>query len=501
MKNHLLLFPLLLLSHILPAQLVFSTASQRNGVGNDAFDVAEWGEQYLIRTSNESILPYKYYDDFLFAEADGISFYFDSFNPYVRESDITTTDFAVLTDSTAVSLAADSGDVPRVRLTRFNKIRDTLQIRDFNDLSVSPYSLCFASDSVLFFVELPGNDDFIVRSFTGDFDDRYSVPFSEEAAELNFHTAYADVTGNLWVAYERVRIIDGNRVGADQLVAQLAPDGTLAAERSVAGLRRVGLINDGYTHVRPIGQNGIAILEGLSTPDLGCVTSTCEDEGGYLHIYRDQSSPREFYKLDFSPFGMELLPDGNLFVYGATSVFGDDGKGVLFNPTGWPDGNRIHVLNDPYATGQEPIAYNRIYGMDVAANGDLIGTGVIAYGETNRVEESHWLFRMGPGGCFTADCSDLAEDPGNLVPVINLTSDLTINTYPNPFTFQLNFLPAENQTGVPVMVSLRDVTGRLVREGKLGNGLEWSTVDLAPGLYLATFVSGAQRGTVKVVKR
>lgn len=96
---------------------------------------------------------------------------------------------------------------------------------------------------------------------------------------------------------------------------------------------------------------------------------------------------------------------------------------------------------------------------------------------------------------------DLADCQVYLTPVTELTSNQTIKTHPNPFTTQLTFLPSDHQTGNPVTVSLRDITGRLLREGKLGNGLEWNTEDLAPGLYIATFVSGTQRGTVKVVKR
>jgi hypothetical protein len=87
-----------------------------------------------------------------------------------------------------------------------------------------------------------------------------------------------------------------------------------------------------------------------------------------------------------------------------------------------------------------------------------------------------------------------------LTPVTELTPELSIKTHPNPFTNHLNFLPSNDQTGAPVTVSLRDVTGRLLREGKLGSGLEWNTENLAPGLYLAAFVSGDRRETVKLIK-
>jgi hypothetical protein len=45
---------------------------------------------------------------------------------------------------------------------------------------------------------------------------------------------------------------------------------------------------------------------------------------------------------------MELLPDGELFIYGTTEFLKNTKKGVLFKPSGWPDGNRIHLIKDPY---------------------------------------------------------------------------------------------------------------------------------------------------------
>ena len=95
---------------------------------------------------------------------------------------------------------------------------------------------------------------------------------------------------------------------------------------------------------------------------------------------------------------------------------------------------------------------------------------------------------------------DLADCQVWLTPVINLDQTFFIKTHPNPFTTHLNFRPGGNAAGELVTVSLRDVTGRLLRQGALNNGLTWNTNDLAPGLYLASFTSGARRGTVKVVK-
>jgi hypothetical protein len=96
---------------------------------------------------------------------------------------------------------------------------------------------------------------------------------------------------------------------------------------------------------------------------------------------------------------------------------------------------------------------------------------------------------------------DLADCQVWLTPITNLTRDLSIKTHPNPFTNELSFLLSENQTGEPIGVSLRDLTGRLLKEGKLEGGLQWQTDDLAPGLYLATFTSGTRSATVKLVKQ
>lgn len=88
-----------------------------------------------------------------------------------------------------------------------------------------------------------------------------------------------------------------------------------------------------------------------------------------------------------------------------------------------------------------------------------------------------------------------------LTPVTNLNTEVSIKTYPNPFTTQLNFAVVGDQSVVPILVSLRDVTGRLLKEGMLGNGLQWSTVALAPGMYTATYTSGARNVSVKLIKQ
>lgn len=88
-----------------------------------------------------------------------------------------------------------------------------------------------------------------------------------------------------------------------------------------------------------------------------------------------------------------------------------------------------------------------------------------------------------------------------LSPVTELSSDISIKTYPNPFTDQLNIVPSEIRMGSSVTVSLRDVTGRQIRQGVLSTGLQWSTGQLPPGVYLATFTSGARSATVKLVKQ
>lgn len=88
-----------------------------------------------------------------------------------------------------------------------------------------------------------------------------------------------------------------------------------------------------------------------------------------------------------------------------------------------------------------------------------------------------------------------------LTPVTNLTPDLTIKTYPNPFSSRLNFTTSNNLANLSITVSLLDISGRLLRESTLSDGLQWITEDLAPGIYIATFTSGTRRETVKLVKR
>jgi hypothetical protein len=95
---------------------------------------------------------------------------------------------------------------------------------------------------------------------------------------------------------------------------------------------------------------------------------------------------------------------------------------------------------------------------------------------------------------------DFADCGLVLSPVTNLTQNLSIKTHPNPFTIQVNFTLSDGQIGQTVRVSLSDVTGRLIREEALGDGLQWNTDNLSPGIYLATFTSGKRRVTVKLVK-
>lgn len=88
-----------------------------------------------------------------------------------------------------------------------------------------------------------------------------------------------------------------------------------------------------------------------------------------------------------------------------------------------------------------------------------------------------------------------------LSPTTELSREMSIETYPNPFTSQLNIIPSEIQAGPPILVSLRDVTGRLLEEGLLEEGLQWSTEELASGMYIVTFTSDARSATVKLMKQ
>lgn len=505
MHNYLLLF-LLFAPFILPAQLVLSTEIFQNGVSN-ALDVEAWGDRYIIRVYEQSVLPFDQVDYLFFADEDGYEYNSDPFNPYVRESSYTQTGFTVLTDSTALALATDSeidgGGSPR--LTRFNTDGDTLLTRDFPDYSMFAYSLC-SSDSMIFFVGRSADDEretFTIRSLYSNFEDLYSLKFEDTLiadSRVTFNALHAEPDGTLYVVYERGREFPPF-VDSEYFVATINANGLLVNKRSVGRPVEGRGFGMDYTAVLPVGEEGVAVLEGLDEPNSFCAGSACSSVGGNLLVYRDATSPAEVYKLNFSPFGMELLPDGELFVYGTTSFVSNTGHGVLFKPTGWPDGNRIHLIEDPFTAGQGSETYSRIYGMDVAENGDLVGTGEVGYnGAFNFQESSHWLFRIGPNGCFTADCSDLAEDPGDLVPVTDFDRGVLIKSFPNPFKDQLNFASTNQLDGQAITVSLRDLSGRLLRKGALGAGLQWPTDNLAPGVYLATFTSGSLSQTVKVVK-
>lgn len=501
----LTLFCLLLFTTALPAQLTFSHQIEKNGF-SDALKVAAWGEAYLIKTEQINTGPLTSSDNLLITGGDGVVRVADSFNPYARSGNFTRTEFTVLTDSSAVALAFDNSE-GRVSLIRFDQAGNTLQSREFLAGNFGAYSLCSVADSVVIFVETDlggaGEGSFTVRAVSAAFVDKYDLTFDEENASLTFNAIYAQADGLLYIVYERRREFPPVGTEIDYFVATVAANGTLIGEQMISSPQRLGFFHTGYTEVRPVGESGIAVLEGLRFPDLACAGSVCEEETGRMLVYRDENAAAEVYELNFTPFGIELLPDGEPFAYGTTTILGDESHGVLFKPTGWPDGNRIHLLAAPFTSATNSLSYSRIYGMSVAGNGDLIGVGHVGYVDdiTNVTGEDHWLFRMGVNGCFTADCSDLQEDPGDLVPVATLSRELAIIAFPNPFTETLNFTGAENLVGQSVTISLHDLSGRLLRQGKLGTGLQWATDDLTPGVYVATLTSGNQRTTLKLVKQ
>jgi len=508
MRNNLLFF-LLFVPFVLLAQLRLSTEIPQLGFSH-ALDVKAWGDQYIIRVSAQSVLPFDYVDYLLFANEEGVEYNSNSFNPYDQVSSDTQTDVTVLKDGSAVALATDlDGDSGgRPRLTHFNDNGDTLMTRYLSDFSTFGYSLCSA-DTVIFVVgrgDGDGLETFTVRSVNLEFEDVYTLKFLNTGGadyRFMFNTIYAEPGGRLHIAYERRREIPPFVSDSEFFVVTVSPEGLLLNERSVGSPIEDSGFEKDYTVILPVGEEGIALLDGLNEPESFCAGFSCTSVKGNLRIYRDATSPAEVYKLEFSPFGMELLPDGDLFVYGATYIFGNSGHGVLFKPTGWPDGNRIHLIKDPFTAELGAETYSRIYGMDVAENGDLVGIGEVGYGGSlpDDREFNNWLFRIGPNGCFTEDCSDLAEDPGDLVPVTNLEHDISIKSFPNPFTNQVTFAPLNYATGEFITVSLHDITGRLLRNSELGSGLEWATDQLAAGVYLATFTRGTQSKTVKLIKQ
>ena len=503
--RYLLLWIVTWLPLVSQAQLIFSHQIEKNGF-SDALNVDEWGENYLIRTSDVTTSPLDFTDYLLFVDESGNVFNRGTLNPYAQESDFTSTEFTVLSDTVAVALSAEarSDNLGQASLIRFDQSGDTLQTREIVITSTSgDLHLYAAGDSVLYLIENSrtgvGLNKIIIKSLTEEFEDISVLELAENNASLFFKAAATGPLGSLYILYTKR---DNSLQQRETYhAAKINMDEEVVWERQIANPFRLGFVYQGYIAILPVGNDGVAVLEGLNFPNLACAGPDCESDLGRLRIYPDATSSSEVFDLNFSPFGMELLPGGGLFVYGATSFLGDVGKGVLFNPDSWPDGNRIHILNNPNTSDQEPIAFNSIYGMKVANNGDLVGTGVIGHGSSGNIDRSHWLFRIGANGCFTADCSDLAEDPGNLVPTTNIENDLTIKTHPNPFTSTLNFTAPDSRPNDPVTVSLHDLSGRLLRSGKLEGGLEWATEDLPAGMYVVTFTSGGKRGVVKVVKQ
>ncbi|WP_020567854.1 T9SS type A sorting domain-containing protein [Neolewinella persica] len=207
-------------------------------------------------------------------------------------------------------------------------------------------------------------------------------------------------------------------------------------------------------------------------------------------LLRDEVEQRQVFGRikTLSPDMIIFGPDTLLHDYSLSE--GDTLRGVNFGDFGGP-----LVINE--------IRYENHFGEErrvQVASGEKYyeGVGSQSYGPTS-----------GPPqliACCIFELRDycVGDLPGCnvwLTPVTNLSTDVSIKTYPNPFTTQLNFLPSDNQTGRSITVSLRDVTGRVVRKGKLGAGLEWSTNDLASGMYIATFTSGIRSATVKLMKQ
>ena len=493
-------FTFLLLPVFLSAQLIFSRQVEKSGY-SDALQVEVWGDEYLLRTDNFSTSPVDFADYLLLVGEIGFPIWENPMNPYERQSHSTLTAFTVLSDSSAVALAVDTNPLtgPSRSLLRFNRSGDITEIEELptdDSSSLSPYDLCSAEDSTVFFTEIvtdiEGFRGIKIIAFGANLVEEYTATIAREGANTYGNALYAEPDGTLFF----IHTTSGTPL--EYLVTKIDPNGAIVSERPVASPHRRN-----YVAVLPIGENGVALLEGLDVPDIICGGWGCDSEFGRLLIYRDATSPAEVYDLNFSPFGMELLENGELFVYGTTALFETEGNGVLFKPTGWPDGNRTHLLEDPNTADLGAVSYNRIYGMSVADNGDLVGTGVVGYGNgtTNGTVETHWLFRIGANGCFTEDCSDLLGNPDDLVPLANQPDALIIKTHPNPFTSTLNFTAPDSRSNDPATVSLYDVSGRLLRSGKLEDGLEWETEDLAPGMYVVAFTNGEKRGVVKVVKQ
>ncbi|TXF88178.1 T9SS type A sorting domain-containing protein [Neolewinella aurantiaca] len=209
-----------------------------------------------------------------------------------------------------------------------------------------------------------------------------------------------------------------------------------------------------------------------------------------IALLRDDIAERRVYGKVRSTFSGAAEFSEDVLLHDYKLEVGDTLRGAGFDPNaGAPV---IYEVGEEFSFGQ----VRRVQRADDGSYIEGIGS---KYGPTSG--GSALLIGCCINSIVEYCVGDLSDCNIWLTPVTELHRDLTIKSHPNPFKTQLNFTPSENHPGETITVSLRDLAGRLLKEDDLGNGLQWTTGDLAPGVYLATFTSGMRSSTVKLVKQ
>ncbi|MFT5997790.1 MAG: hypothetical protein ACI81P_000235 [Neolewinella sp.] len=104
-----------------------------------------------------------------------------------------------------------------------------------------------------------------VIAFGANFVERYATTFAREGVNISGNALHGASDGTLTLLYT-TRV--DPQMGATQLeyrVAEIDPNGVTLSERTVATPERRG-----YVAILPVGENGIALLEGFEKPIINC---------------------------------------------------------------------------------------------------------------------------------------------------------------------------------------------------------------------------------------
>jgi len=166
-----------------------------------------WGDEYLLRTDNFSTSPVDFADYLLLVGEIGFPIWENPMNPYERQSHSTLTAFTVLSDSSAVALAVDTNPLtgPSRSLLRFNRSGDITEIEELptdDSSSLSPYDLCSAEDSTVFFTEIvtdiEGFRGIKIIAFGANLVEEYTATIAREGANTYGNALYAEPDGTLF---------------------------------------------------------------------------------------------------------------------------------------------------------------------------------------------------------------------------------------------------------------------------------------------------------------